>query len=601
MATRSISLPRAGGRPRSWPSPGWGERVALPVAGLTVVTAACVSLALALAGLPEAEPIGPSARAEAIRAPTLRAITRLDPLPGFSELPKSERPIGGLVFVRCTNLWSAWPDGSHAHRLLSMRGLASPTFSPDARTIAFLAEGSGGKELWTVAADGSETLRLGVLTRGGEPVRAIVKGLTWSNRGDRLAFALYPVPRLRGTSATIWTVDLSTGRFRRLGSGEPVPFWMDGALFVPDGGGVTLLDGRGWQRRAAERMSSGDPVASLGLAPGWWARQRDTAVIVRADEGLRLAVRGNWAKKDAVSVEPPRGYRIDPSLRPAALEGGPVAVTLLDRQGGRDLGLLHVDEPPWWSIVDYAWEPSWSPAPPALGPIEAQRAAQLVQDLLWAWDDKDPERASLLLERDRDVGLAPFAGMGHVYDAPERTASGWTVPVTVFGRIDHRYGYRDLEVELVETEGRLAAVPRAISDIEPIRTIDEAAAFLERILSVDVLPPAGLPAAARLAKDAVSAWTWGGRTSGSLNLEVPSGDGWAWLTVNYEAYGFGCIQPYPVTLATGTPALATDYGQVGFPAGRDGTTATYQISGELATATLLEIATAMDRERLAER
>jgi hypothetical protein len=115
--------------------------------------------------------------------------------------------------------------------------------------------------------------------------------------------------------------------------------------------------------------------------------------------------------------------------------------------------------------------------------------------------------------------------------------------------------------------------------------------------------PAGLPANARLAPNAFQAWTWRGRTSGSLSVQVP---GTGRLTFYYGSGGFGCgPKPIPTELESGTPALVSDprgsggYNVVAWPARPKNTSAPFGIAGQAPPSTLLAIANAMDRARLA--
>ena len=175
MAMHAIAVPTTPARPRresiSPPSAPVAAalrgRVVLPLIGFVVLVAA-VAVPATLAGRHERA-------APAERPPTEHVLASeigaLDAVPGFPETawPRSGAPVGGMAFVRCTNLWISLPDGSEQHRLLNMPGLASPAFSPDGRTIAFLAEREGEQEIWMAAADGSKTDVVGSVASGGSP------------------------------------------------------------------------------------------------------------------------------------------------------------------------------------------------------------------------------------------------------------------------------------------------------------------------------------------------------------------------------------------------------------------------------------------------
>jgi len=140
MATRATTIPLRRSRSRTT---GWGEQL-LPIAGITLTLVLLASLSIALGRLPDR--FGTSRSVSAFEP--LRSVTALPPLlPAPSATwPRSARPIGGIVFVRCTNLWTANADGSSARRLLMMPGLASPTVSPDGRSIAFLGTAAEGNQ-----------------------------------------------------------------------------------------------------------------------------------------------------------------------------------------------------------------------------------------------------------------------------------------------------------------------------------------------------------------------------------------------------------------------------------------------------------------------
>jgi len=604
MATRAISVPAT----RSWtnrPRPafpvGLVHRFLPPLAGFAVlVSAVAAPLVATLAHHPVTAPaVAPPLPAS--------AITHLDRLPGLPEAarPKSGSPAAGMAFVRCTNLWTALPDGSGAHRLLSMPGLSSPTFSPDARTIAFLARRGGEQEIWTAAADGSRTIPIGAIESDGVPPAATATGLTWSPDGGRLAFALTGGADASWSGSSIWTLDLRYGSLERVGTGWPVPTWIGKQLVVATDGASgprfqTLLGRRNW---LGKRLSSEAADLVAAVSPGWWSGSNADTAVLRRDEGgdLELALRNRPWARDRLVTTPPDGYRISTTTAPAVLEGGPVAVTLIGPDGGRDLGLVD-RETGAWTLIDYAWEAAWSPAPPVLGPLPAQCAVALARELLSAWE-RHPEKAALLLGRSPDPSLAPLRRMGYTFGEPTRMEHGWSVPATVFGRTDRGFAFRRLAVAVRPESGRLAADPVPLTDLEPIRTVHQAVAFLESILTANVLPPAGLPEGTGLAPDAVRAWSWGGKTTGELSLRVPgsSGNGPRHLmTITYGDAGFGCgPTPEPVSLATGTPALATDSGQVAWPAGPKDFRAPYGIFADLPTERVLRVAAAMDAERLA--
>jgi hypothetical protein len=197
--------------------------------------------------------------------------------------------------------------------------------------------------------------------------------------------------------------------------------------------------------------------------------------------------------------------------------------------------------------------------------------------------------------------------MSFALGSPARIAGGWSVPTTVYGRLGSGFGYRVLSIDVTSQAGRLVASPSAASPVRDIRTIEDAMTFLEGTLTARVVPPAGLPTGVSLARDPVSAWSWSGRTTGSLNLTVSTPGGRTPLTITYGNAGFGCIASVHTTLATDTPAsvtgrrAGTTYIQVAWPTGPHETSGPFGVSAELPRRQVLAIAAAMDAERLAAR
>src|SRR5437870_2121483 len=175
MATRVIDV-----RPRRTIR---GRDVLWPLLGLVVLVGAIA--------LPSVQSLWTSgdeqARDSLTMAPalTLRSLDALAPLPAAAT-PTSRYPIGGMAFVRCTNLWTARPDGTGERRRLNMAGLSSPTFSPDGRPIAFPAQGSSAQGIWMVGADGSNPRLVGPITRRGASP-GVGSGLPWAPDGRQPA------------------------------------------------------------------------------------------------------------------------------------------------------------------------------------------------------------------------------------------------------------------------------------------------------------------------------------------------------------------------------------------------------------------------------
>jgi hypothetical protein len=589
MATRVVSIP---------PRISWGERVALPLLCLLLVAAAATSLGLALGRLPVT--LAPRAEPRIVTLAAVRAPDALDPVAGVpdSRWPRSEHPVGGIAFVRCTNLWTAHADGSNARRILTMPGISSPAFSPDGRTIAFVVTTDSGTALGLAAADGSAVRSLGSLTEDGGAVMADIGSLEWSPEDPELAFTLAG-RGIRGTETGHWVLHLPSGTFQRVGEGGDAQVWLGRHLLAAgrsDGSVRPMSGNEGW---TSKRLSNAGDVQTLAFAPGWWVWEWDkqTALLIRDDPGsFHLAWRKTpGARRTPVETEPPAGHRFDPSGTIAVVQHGPVAVTLVDGTGERDLGLF---DPltRGWRVLNYAWDPSASPVPAAVGGVEAQRAVELARTLLWSFGR--PDRTELLLESPVDPRLAPFDGLGFTLGDPTRLAEGWTIDAHTFGRLGDGFATRDLRVHVRTVDGRLAATVEPAGPLERVRSVEDAVRYLDTILTARVIAPAGLPDGTKLAPRAIDAWSWRGTTNGSLHLRAP---GTGRLTFYYGESGFGCgASPIPLELPTGTPAIVTDpsesggYNIIAWPAAASDSSGPFGIWGEVPTRKLVAMASAMD-------
>lgn len=593
MATSEISIPS--------PSRWRGERVARALLSLLIVSAAATSLGIALGRLPAA--LTPRAEARIVTLAAVRAPDALDPIAGVagSGWPRSEHPVGGLAFVRCTNLWTAHADGSNARRILTMPGVSSPAFSPDGRTIAFLATTAVGTTLWLAAADGSALRSLGSLTEDGSPVRADIGSLEWSPEGPELAFAVSG-RGIRGAETDHWVLHLPSGTFEEVGEGGDAQVWLGRHLLAAgriDGSVRPMSGNEGW---TAKRLSNAGDVETLAFAPGWWVWQWDkqTALLIRDDPGSFHLVwrKSPAARRVSVEADAPAGYRFDPSGRIAVVQHGPAAVTLVDEAGERDLGLFDPVTGDW-QILDYAWDPSASPAPSAVGGVQQRRAVELAQSLLWHLGQ--PERTELLLETPIDPRLAPFDGLGFTLGEPTEHGDVWRIDAHTFGRLGDGFATRDLRVIAGNVEGRLAATVEPAGPLVRLRSVEDAVEYLDTILTARVVAPAGLPPGTTLAPRAIQAWSWRGTTNGSLHLRAP---GMGRLVFYYGESGFGCgASPIPAELQTGTPAIVTDPSESGgfniiaWPAEPSESSGPFGIWGEVPTGRLVAIASAMDASR----
>lgn len=96
-------------------------------------------------------------------------------------------------------------EGTLTYLYTEERELESLSVSPDGRVLAFTVNDDGYSRLmlWNLGEEAP---------RAVEVPKSVISGLTWSNRGDKLAFSLTSST----TNSDIWVLDLQSGRIRRL-------------------------------------------------------------------------------------------------------------------------------------------------------------------------------------------------------------------------------------------------------------------------------------------------------------------------------------------------------------------------------------------------
>ncbi|MFN2594213.1 MAG: TolB family protein [Actinomycetota bacterium] len=490
----------------------------------------------------------------------ITAIDRIHPI-AIKRLPKSAAPNVDILFVSCTHLWAAFPDGTHAHRILDMPGISSPTFAPSGRTIAFLASSGEGQGIYVADATGGNLRRVGYLRRDGESLDSPATALEWAPDGRRLAFALLAPSDDRAAASTIWTLNLSTGRFDKQGSGLPVPTFIYGQLTYPiwDDGKATLF-----KAHKSARVFTGRHPLAVAAAPGKLVTPGKNLAIVRAVHGKRVFRLRHDAYRHIAGqlVKPPPGERIAHSSRPALSQDGMTLYsTLEDGADQLDLGIYDIARRQW-SVRDYAWSPATSSTPMTTSePIDARRAVMTTDDLMRLWA-RGPVSERLLTGGHFDQSLLPFRP-NFATGAPFESGDSWIVPVVAYGRLrsGFSYGYRTLNVHVFTEHRRLIAQPEPTGPIVPLDSVAAAAALLQRWVSTPVVVPS-LPAGTRLDRNPISMWTYRGQTTGQLRLRVPSTAptrrwGPPTVTLAYGgAYFAGCgeVHGKPKTL-DGAPAL----------------------------------------------
>ena len=543
----------------------------------------------------------------------------LDPLKGIPHagIPRSDRPVGGLVFVSCTRLWTAEPDGSQRRLIVDMPGISSPTFSKDGRTIAFLAEGPNGQDLWLSAADGSERHRVGTLSIAGARPQARATGLAWAPRRDELAFALvsgYYDPWSGGSA--IYTFDLSDGRFTSVTAGWPVPSWTDRSVLVArwsddsDGG----ASGPRLQSVARdERMR--DPIVGTALAGRqtnqgtWWMAPAKAVSIVEVDGVAHLEVRRNWRSRTSKLIDPPEESLLDTRARPAITEdGSKIVVTLIDQsEGDRDVASYDLRSHAW-TILDYAWEADVSPVPSSYGPISERRARSLTDTILSYWGYR-PFLAQTLMADPSDIGLLSMKSISWMVKEPRRSDSGWVTDALVYGPTPDGFVYRLISLLVTKSGHRMVAdiLPRGPS--KSLRTIQDATRLLSEELGSRFVAPVGLPVGTTLAKWPLDMWSWRGDTTAHLHLRLPGtgggGGGRGTLTYSYGSevsLSFGCGGTnHPEETSVGDESGVTDHlgttSAVVWPATmKDQDGATFGVSGTMSKHDVRALAEALEEE-----
>ena len=540
-------------------------------------------------------------RAEAQRwVPRPRPAAEISSLDPLGEIPKSGRPesrdpFAGMLFVRCTRLWAAAPDGSHARKVLEIPGISSPAIAPNARTVAFFVATDTGQELWMAGADGSDPTRVGPLTEEGSDVLARATSLSWAPNGERLAFALVDgrYGEFEG-GAAIWTLRLSDGRFTREGTGWPAPFWIKGKVFfarISEQEWPTLTSPEARNDWIASRTRTSKHDLTASLAPLGYSYNVDhgSAVLRDKKEVKQLVVKGIYRRRIEVIAEAPRGYGFARHARPAlAQDGSSVAIEVVDRAGERDLGILDVSTERW-AVLDYAWDPAASPAPVARGPIGAERATSVVGDLMINWNRGGLQRNLLVEERDRAIfNTEERWGLEYIARPATRVEGGWAVPVTaVMARGRHQV-WRSASLVVGSEDGRVTVDIRDATEATEIREFADVMPFVESALGRAVsVPP--VPVDANVGW--VYAWNYNGGAQTGFDVEVPveTSNGLKTKTLGFGFgedldFSLGCggeVSPYAVDLG-GVPAVADSSAgtnQVIWPATMERRQGTYSVHG----------------------
>lgn len=469
-------------------------------------------------------------------------IASLDPVRGMTEggRPMSSEPLGGILFVRCTNLWTALPDGSHARKLLQFPGISSPSFSPDARTIAFVGPTDEGQGLYMAAADGSRLTEVGSFTSDGAAIEGRVTNLTWSPGGKSLAFALVdPAEDIWTGGSTVWSYRIGFGQFTRVASGTAPGYvgwrlvyatWAD--TYRDTGPSFTSESDTG--RNIARRLSSKGADFAFASAPDAfsdaWASRRGTVVLRMKDGQLELASRQSaWNRYSQARYEAPSPFAFFTKGRVSVSQDTRhLLADLVDPHGDRAVGVLDLNSRKW-TVLDYAWSPAATPAPTASGPLGARRAMRLAGDIFSSWRQRSDTSAAALLIGKRDRERMSMWRGGYMIGAPTKTDGRWQVPATIYGSRHHRYYYRDAALLVGDTQDRRIEVDlQSTSPKHRLESLEDAKAFITSVMGdeLEFVWPSYLPAGIELnARWPVDAYSWDGQTTVTVHMLLPKIEG----------------------------------------------------------------------------
>jgi hypothetical protein len=586
------------------PAPPRRPRVAPAIALVVLLIGVLVAPVIRAALVP----VPPAERPRPVLASAIGALDPMNPMPPWQR-PKSPRPVGGIAFVSCTHLWEAMPDGSSPHRVLDMPGIASPTFSPSGRTIAFLAPDGNEQAIYMTAATGGRVVEVGPIAHEGTGPPAAVTNLTWSPDGRELLLSLVtPAQNLWRGGSVLYALHLATGRITRVARAYPAPFFVDGHLaynaIVRGGPSVVAM----WHHRARiqPRLSRPGRTLSVATVPSGWSAAGPGAAVLKAgpNGAKRLEIkRYGYDKHGLLTVKAPPDHQFAPLTRPQiSQDGARVSIGLVDSGGQQDLGMLDTATGRW-TVTNYAWQPAASTIPTSTGPPGARRAIRTAGDLLRLWDD-GPREAALLLGHRPRKGLLPFTHIQYVAHPAVREGTRWIVDASVFGDVKGTpLAYRDVAVTVYAAKGRLRAAITPSSPVIPIATVDEAVAFIRHMIGSSVVPPVDLPAGMSLAGYPLYANSFGGHSTAQLNLKARGGRG---MTISYgNAYFQSCGEVDGHAGAVGSaPALRAHLGdqfQVLWPATKKsypGRGARYGVFGYgVSKATVMRVARGMEAER----
>lgn len=121
-----------------------------------------------------------------------------------------------VVFVRGGRLWRLALEGEPMALTPAIKGVRTPVFSPDGRTIAFYSTVSGHQDIWLVPASGGEPRQLTRESMSEDDGRF---SPAWSPDGRRIAFVSNKADYW---ADDVWLADVASGQARQVSRGITV-------------------------------------------------------------------------------------------------------------------------------------------------------------------------------------------------------------------------------------------------------------------------------------------------------------------------------------------------------------------------------------------
>lgn len=173
-------------------------------------------------------------------------------------------------------------DGSNPHSLLvSTEPIMSPTWSPDARQIAYVSFEKKRAQIFTVSVEtGGRRLVTDFAGINGAPA--------WSPDGRKLAVVLS-----KGGNPKIYTVDMATGQLTQLTFGDAID---TEPRYSPDGRSILFTSGRGGTPQIYRLTLADGRVSRVTFAGNYNARasftpnQRSIVMLHREDGQFNIGV-----------------------------------------------------------------------------------------------------------------------------------------------------------------------------------------------------------------------------------------------------------------------------------------------------------------------